>query len=155
MSLTQWLSPEPPPPPPVAFRPAAELRQDSSSPPRDSLSLRQLLAQRAGSLVCERLMPTDGTMRMARVDSAHCPRSPQSNDACYLLSQDELAGSVRALDCLALRRERGHRNLPAFHAWGFVSPACWSYVQVRHGMAAVEPSVCARKHGDSCMGMCR
>ena len=154
MSLTQWLSPEPPPPPPVEFRPAAELRQDSSSPPRDSLSLRQLLAQR-GSLVCERLMPTDGTMRMARVDSAHCPRSPQSNDACYLLSQDELAGSVRALDCLALRRERGHRNLPAFHAWGFVNPACWSYVQVRHGMAAVEPSVCARKHGDSCMGMCR
>lgn len=70
-------------------------------------------------------------MRMSAIALEHCPPSVHGDDVCYLLSQDALEGSIRSLDCLALGRERGHRNLPAFRSWGFVAPRCWSYVEVQ------------------------
>jgi hypothetical protein len=113
-------------------QPSGSGHQPSSSGrigPRDSAALRQQLAARAPLLSCERLLFSDNPMSLAAIATEHCPASEVRGDACYLLSQDKLAGSHRALDCLALRRERGYRNLPAFHAWGFVAPGCWSYVE--------------------------
>ena len=107
-------------------------RQPGSSRagPRDSAALRQQLAARAPLLSCERLLFSDNPMTIASIATGHCPASEVRGDACYLLSQDRLAGSHRSLDCLALRRDRRNRNLPAFHAWGFVAPSCWSYVEI-------------------------
>ena len=116
-------------------QPSGSGRQPSSGRvgPRDSAALRQQLAARAPLLSCERLRVgggrfSDNPMSLAAIATEHCPAS-ERGDMCYLLSQDKLAGSHRALDCLALRKERGNRNLPAFHAWGFVAPGCWSYVE--------------------------
>ena len=118
---------------PTQQQPSGISHQPSSSSgrvgPRDSAALRQQLAARAPLLSCERLLFSDNPMAVAAIATEHCPASEVRGDACYLLSQDKLAGSHRALDCLALRRERGYRNLPAFHAWGFVAPGCWSYVE--------------------------
>ena len=116
----------------TAQQPSGSGRQPSSGGrvgPRDSAALRQQLAARAPLLSCERLLFSDNPMSLAAIATEHCPASEVRGDACYLLSQDKLASSHRALDCLALRRERGYRNLPAFHAWGFVAPGCWSYVE--------------------------
>ena len=115
------------------LQPSSSDRQPSSSSsrvgPRDSAVLRQQLAARAPLLNCERLSFSDNPMRLAAIAIEHCPASEVRGDACYLLSQDKLAGSHRSLDCLALRRARGYCNLPAFHSWGFVAPGCWSYVE--------------------------
>ena len=116
----------------MSLQPSASGRQPGSSRagPRDSAALRQQLAARAPLLSCEQLLFSDNPMTIASIATGHCPASEVRGDACYLLSQDRLAGSHRSLDCLALRRDRRNRNLPTFHAWGFVAPRCWSYVEI-------------------------
>jgi hypothetical protein len=73
--------------------------------------------------------------------------------ACYLLSQDRLLRSYRSLDCLGLPYRSGLPGpesdpeplLPAFPAWGLLSPACWKYVRVKRRNPMRAPTVVAEK----------
>ena len=62
---------------------------------------------------------------------AYTDHSDRDTDACYLLSDDALLGSLGAIECIGLERDR-NTNLPAFAQWGFLHPGCWSYASVRH-----------------------
>lgn len=59
------------------------------------------------------------------------PGPEEPDDTCYLLSHDPIKGSFRSLECLGLLGVDGETSLPAFPAWGFLSPSCWSYVRVK------------------------
>jgi len=73
---------------------------------------------------------------LAQIDAAHCTVHAGTggddidDGGCYLLSHTPTLGARHSFDCLGLPTNPAHPNLPAWPAWGFVSPECWSYVRV-------------------------